>query len=149
MGQYATGALVDDLQTADHAGDVPSGAAVVGEPHSIDGEGRPVVGDQYPVAAPRLQGVGRDGVSIRPAAGHVDADDVVAGASLERIDVGIGEHVVRGRDHRSEIVGGVAEGGERYELWHGPSVVHSAVGDFSAPVSDTGPKHVSNGHAEG
>ena len=57
VGQHTAGALVDDLQAAEHADEVAPGACGVGEPHAVERERRLVVADQRAVGDPRPQQV--------------------------------------------------------------------------------------------
>ena len=112
--QHAASPLVGDLETPEHPGDVAGGAAVVGEPHPVDGERRLVVGHQDPVAG-ATPGAARPPARTGPVApaGHVDPGDVVLRPGLQRVDLGIGQHVVGRRDQRGQVVGGVTQGSGR------------------------------------
>ena len=119
VGQHTAGALVDDLQAAEHADEVAPGARGVGEPHAVERERRLVVADHRGVGDPRPQQVASQRVAVRPAAGDVDVDDVAGVAGLEGVDVGIRQHVVRRGDDGGEVDGwGVADGTERVEAGH-------------------------------
>ena len=123
VGEHAARTLVDDLQATEHAGDVALAAGGVDEPHPVDRERRPIVGDEHtggdPAAEP-FAGVGVPTVTVA-FAGHVDVHDVVTMAGGEGVDVSLRQHVVGGRDHvveTSRLVGGVAECGKGLESGH-------------------------------
>jgi hypothetical protein len=63
--------------------------------------------------------IGRDLVAVLATSRDVDADHVVHRLRLERIDIGVGEHVVRWSDQGAQIVSGVADRGKRFEARHG------------------------------
>ena len=60
-------------------------------------------------------------LEARAAAALDQCDEDGVDLALKRLQarhVGIGQHVVGWRDHRREIIGGVAQGGERNERRH-------------------------------
>ena len=120
MGQHAAGALVDDLEPAEHADEVAARPGGVGEAHPVERERRLVLTHERAVGEPRAQEGAGVVVAVGAAARHVDVDDVVLVASGEGVDVGVGQHVVGRREHGVEVDGrGVADRTERLEARHG------------------------------
>ena len=124
MGQDTAGPLVHDFESAEHPDDVTVRAGDVGEPHPVDRVGRGVVGDEYRVIDPGPQRVGGPLVPIGPVGfpRHVDVGDVVDAPCPEFVEVGVGQHVVRRCDEIVDVPIPIAEGGERSEPGHGPTM---------------------------
>jgi hypothetical protein len=120
VGEHAAGALVDHLETAEHPGDVASGAGGIGEAHPVDRERRPRVVLHDAGVDPLPQRRRRPNVAVGTLrlAGNVDVGDVEAAASAELVEIGVGEHVVGRGDDIVDVPVAVAQGGEGSETGH-------------------------------
>ena len=109
---------------AEDTDDVPVRAGGVGEAHPVDRERRGVVGHEHRRVDPGLQRVGGPLVPVGSVGfpGNVDVGDVVDAPRPEFVEVGVGQHVIRRSDEIVDDAIPVAEGGERSEPGHGPTM---------------------------
>ena len=105
VGEHASGSLVDDFEPTEHTHDLALAPGLVGERHPVQGERRLRIAHQHPVGHPLPQPVGGRLVPAVAVAltRHVDVDDVVLAPRLERVDVGLGQHVVRRCDQVVDV----------------------------------------------
>ena len=119
MSQHPAGTLVDDLEGSQDEGEIPGVAMIIDKSHPVDRQGRLVVAHENAARDPVLQHLCGLLVALCAATGHVDKGDVVGRLGLQRIDLVVGEHVVRRcGDARKVSVGGIPKGTESTELRH-------------------------------
>ena len=84
VGEHPAGALVDDFEAAQHAGDVALGARRVGEPHAVDRERRGVVVLHHAGVDPLVERrrSGEIPVGALRLLRHVDVGDVESAACI-------------------------------------------------------------------
>ena len=92
---------------------------LVDEPHPVRGEGGGIVEHERRVALPGIEEPAGLGVSIGRYR-DIEVDDVVGRTSSERRPVGLGDHVVRRREHvEAALLRRIAKSVKRLEAGHG------------------------------
>ncbi len=124
VGKYAAGTLVNDFQTAEYSGNVARGSGGVGESHAVDRERRRVVEVKYPGLYPLVKDLCGELVPVgaRSFARYVNVGDIESAASVEGIDVGLGQYVIRRGDDVVDGAIAVAKSWKWSEAWHGSSM---------------------------
>ena len=119
--EHAARALVDDLESAQHAGDVACGPRCIGESHPVDRERRRVVVDHHAGVDPARPTWRRPRRSARARPTSRGTSTWVMfqrAAAAELVEVRVRQDVVGRRDQVVDLGIGVAQGGKRRETWH-------------------------------